>query len=214
MGKKLVIVGAGGHCKSVLDAVLSADEYENIVIVDPSIQIGTIISGCKVVGSDDQLIQLREAGFQYAFISIGSIKDTNIRRKAAENVKKLGFLTPIIIDPSAIVASTATIGEGSYVGKRAVINAYARLGKFCIANTGCVVEHESIVDDFCHISVGSILCGNVKIKQDCFIGSGSVVIQGVNVQKNSVIGAGSVVISDVPGQCTVVGNPARILKKM
>ncbi len=126
--KKLILVGGGGHCKSVLDAALAMHEFDEIVITDPDIPAGTEVMGCKVVGSDEKLPELKKQGYDYAFVTVGSIKSTAVRRKIAENLKTIGFQFPVIIDPSAIVSSTATVGDGTFIGKRAVLNAEIQVG--------------------------------------------------------------------------------------
>ena len=118
---------------------------------------------------------------------------------------------PIIQDLSAIVADSAAVGEGTFIGKNVVINAEARIGRHCIINTGAIIEHECNISDFSHISVGTTLCGKVQIGRNCMIGSRSTVIQCVNVGNSCVVGAGTVVNKDLPDDCTAVGVPARVL---
>ena len=209
LAKRLVLIGAGGHMKSVLDSALRSNEYKEIVITDPRLIPGTEILGCRVVGTDDILKQMKRAGFEYAFVSVGSIKDTSLRRRLADNIEQIGFKIPIIIDPSAIIAESAVIGEGSFVGKGVIVNTDAKIGRYCIINSGSIIEHECCIGDFSHVAVGSTLCGDVFIDNDCLIGSGSVVIQGLRIGKNCIIGANSTVLTDVEDRMKVYG----IIKK-
>ena len=208
---KLVLIGGGGHCKSVLDVALRMNLFEDIVITDPDVKPGTQILGCSVVGSDDRLEQLRQEGFDHAFITVGSVRVDPLREKLVHKVSSLGFMFPIIQDLSAIVADSAAVGEGTFIGKNVVINAEARIGRHCIINTGAIIEHECNISDFSHISVGTTLCGKVQIGRNCMIGSRSTVIQCVNVGNSCVVGAGTVVNKDLPDDCTAVGVPARVL---
>lgn len=194
---KLVLIGGGGHCKSVLDTALKMGEFNDIVITDSNIEKGTSLLGYSVVGNDDCLEQLRQEGFDYAFITVGSVKVNSLRETLANKVALLGFRFPIIQDPSAIVAESARIGEGTFIGKNTVINAAAVVGRHCIINTGAILEHECIVGDFSHISVGTILCGEVTVKDNCMIGAGSTVIQCRSIGNNVIIGANSTVLTDV-----------------
>lgn len=196
-GKKIVLIGGGGHCKSVMDAVLQSDEYDDIVIVDPNLPIGTEIHGCRVIGDDSVLSLLKKQGYEYSFITVGSISDTSLRRKLAEQVESLGFKIPVISDPSAVISKYVEIGAGTFVGKNATINADAVVGKHCIINTGGIIEHECSIGDFTHVSVGSILCGNVHIGSDCFIGAGAVMIQGLTIGENTIVGANSTVLTSL-----------------
>lgn len=211
MKKKLVLIGGGGHCKSVLDTAVRMNCFDEIVITDPNIELGKHIWGHIVVGSDDCLEELYQRGFKYAFITVGSINYNPLRKKIAEKISSLGFVFPVIHDPSALISDTAIIGDGTFIGKNVVINAETIIGKHCIINTNAVIEHECYIGDFSHISVGTILCGAVNIGENCIIGSNSTVIQCLHVGNNSVIGAGSVVITNIPSNCTAVGVPVRII---
>ena len=205
MSKKIVLIGGGGHCKSVLDAALRMGQYTEIVITDPIFEKGTSISGCAVVGDDSVLPELKNIGFEYAFITVGSIADPKLRITLARKAERLDFKIPVIIDPSANVSASASIGEGTFVGKNAVVNADARIGKHCILNTGCIVEHECSVCDFTHVSVGAILCGNTHVGRESFIGAGATVIQGIRIGSQTIIGSNSTVLSDVEDNMKVYG---------
>ena len=191
---RLVLIGGGGHCRSVLDAALRMNAFQEIVILDPRLPVGSMIMGCTVVGNDDKLPELREKGFDNAFITVGSIGDTSLRRKLAEKANLYGFTYPCIIDPSAIVSEFANIEPGVFVGKNAVINAGAKIGKHAIINSVAIVEHDCRVGSFTHVAVGATVCGGCTIEEDAFIGAGATLIQGLNVKKNRFIKAGEVVI--------------------
>lgn len=210
MDRKLVLIGGGGHCKSVLDAALKSNEYAEIVITDPIIQTGTSILGCEVIGKDDRLPVLKSQGFLEAFITVGSIKGARLREKLVEIAHVHGFIFPVIIDPSASVSEYVQIGEGTFVGKNAVINADVHIGKHCIINTGTIIEHECMIGDFVHVAVGAILCGNVRVGAGSFIGAGSTIIQGISIGNESVIGVNSTVLTDVKDKAKAYG----IVKKM
>ena len=195
--KKIVLVGGGGHCRSVLDSLLMTKQYDEIVITDAEMQPGSKILGCRVAGTDSSLPLLRENGFEYAFISVGSIQSCELRKRLASVLSELGFRIPVITDPIACVSGYASVGQGTFVGKNAVINAGAVVGEHCIINTGSIVEHECEIGSFSHISVGSILCGGCRVGYETFIGAGSTVIQGKVLGNRVVIGVNSTVLSDV-----------------
>lgn len=205
MDKKLVLVGGGGHCKSVLDTALRTGEYSEIVITDPVLVKGTMLFGCRVVGDDKMLPALRRQGFRNAFITVGSIQNTELREFLADKAAEAGFEFPVIKDVSAIVSDYAQVGGGTFIGRNVVINADAQIGRHCILNTGCIIEHECRIEDFAHISVGAILCGSVSVHRGSFIGAGSTVIQGISVGENSVVGANSTVLGNVKDKQIVSG---------
>ncbi len=205
--RKLVLIGGGGHCRSVLDAALRSNCFDEIVITDTQLKIGGKILGCTIAATDAELPKLKAGGFDFAFVSIGSIKSTKLREHLADQAEQLGFRFPVIIDPSATVSANAVIAEGTFVGKHAVINAGASIGKHCIINTGAIVEHDCSIGDFTHVSVGAILCGAVHVGKSAFIGAGSTIIQEVRIGAKTVIGANSTVIRNVSDGQTLYGLP-------
>lgn len=212
MENKLVLIGGGGHCKSVLDAALRSTRFSEIAIVDPALPTGTLVLSCRVAGNDDILPTLRGQGFGNAFITVGSIEDTLLRRKLANKATAMGFRFPVIADPSATVSKSAVVGEGTFIGKNVVVNADAVIGNHCILNTGSIVEHECTVGDFSHISIGAVLCGCVYIGKGAFIGAGALVKQGMQIGDQSLIGIGSVVLEDIPSGVKAYGSPCRVIK--
>lgn len=197
MVNKLVLIGGGGHCKSVIDVALQMGIFSDIVITDPVLPAGTEILGCSVVGTDECLNRLYDSGYRYAFITVGSVGCNVLRGKLADKVASIGFDFPVIIDPSAKVSELASVGAGSFIGKNAIVNVDAEIGKHCIINTGAIIEHECVVNDFVHISVGCILCGGVSIGRNSFIGAGSTIIQCKSIGVNAVIGANSTVLTNI-----------------
>lgn len=203
---KLVLVGGGGHCKSVLDAAIRANYFSEIVITDCSIPVNTKILGCKVVGNDEVLPKLFEKGFKWAFITIGSIKATDIRRSVFLKTQKIGFCFPTIIDPSAVVSASALIGKGVYIGKNTIVNADVVINDMVIINTAAIIEHDCKIGDFTHIAVGATVCGGTEIESDVFVGANATIVQGVKIGMKSVVGAGSIVLDNVPEYSRVVGT--------
>ena len=197
--KRLVLLGGGGHCSSVLDAAQRMGMFDEIVITDCDMVAGTEFMGSRVVGTDDALLQLFQDGIRMAFISMGSIKSTKLRKLLYRRAMDMGFDFPNIIDPSALVSEYAMLGKGIFVGKNSVINAGARVGDMAIINTGAIVEHGSSIGSFSHISVDS------KIGNSVFVGANAAIIQGVKVGANSIVGAGSIVLKDAVPDSRIIG---------
>lgn len=203
--KGIVLIGGGGHCKSVLDSVLKAKNFLSVVITDQDALIPKSILNCSIVGNDSRLCDLFQDGYTNAALTVGSLESTKIRRGIYDRVKNIGFIFPSLVDVSASVSDFSRIGQGTYVGKQAVINADADVGEFVIVNTSAVIEHDCKIGDFSHIAVGAVVCGGADIGRDVFIGAHATVIQGVKVGMNSSIGAGSIVLADVPENRRVLG---------
>lgn len=214
MKRGLVLIGGGGHCKSVVDAIpLSVKEkYDEIVLTDPALPVDSLIAKIRVAGSDEALENLFKNGFRDAFITIGSIKDTKIRRQVRRKLQMIGFNLINIIDDRAVVSHSARLGKGIFIGKGAVVNVDSVIEDCAIINTNATVEHGCHVGAFTHVSVGAIMCGNVHAGADVFIGPGAVVAQGITVGDGGIIGAGAVVLVDVPAGCISVGVPAELIE--
>ena len=209
MKRKLLLIGGGGHCRSVLDSVLSLSIYDEIGIVDYD---KTPIADIPVVGQDEDLPKLKENGWTDAFITVGSVGNTVLRRRLYKLVTETGFALPVIIDPTAVVAKDVSIGKGCYVGKGAIINAGTCIDEAAIINTGVVVEHECKIGEFAHISPGTVLCGQVIVGEQTHIGAGTIIRQQIQIGSYTLIGAGSVVLSDIPERVKALGNPCKVVE--
>ncbi len=209
--RKLLLLGGGGHCRSVIDSILSItpNPFDEIGIIDYS---DCHYCGIHVVGKDEDLRDLYKRGWTDALITVGSIGNTSIRRKLYRLIKDIGYKVPTIIDPTAIIASYSSIEDGAFIGKGAIVNTNTTLGSCCIINTGAVIEHDCQIGAFSHISPGAVLCGEVIIGSDCHIGVGSVIKQQVVIGNNALIGAGSVVLKDLPERIVAYGNPCRVIE--
>jgi len=207
---KMILIGGGGHCKSIIDSV-DRTEFEIIGVLDKKENVGKNILDVKVIG-DDTLAEtlIREEHVTYAFISVGSIGDVSIRKKLYEYIVGLGYHIPNIIDPSAIVSKNVLLGEGTYIGKGAIVNAYSVIGNMCIINTGVVVEHDCNIQDYVHLAPASALCGGVTVGEKTHIGANSVILQNIKIGTQVMIGAGSVVTHDVTDHVTGFGCPFKI----
>lgn len=185
--KDLILLGGGGHCKSVIDVAESAG-YTILGIFDKPELVGTNVLGYEVIGTDDDIPKyIDKAKF---VITVGQIKSPVIRQKLASLVNMAGGKLVTIIANDAHVSKYSEIGEGTVVMHKAVVNAGAKIGRNCIINTMANIEHDCEIGDFCHISTGALVNGDCKIGDKTFIGSGAVVVNGVIVESNSFIKAG------------------------
>ncbi|MBQ3718551.1 MAG: acetyltransferase [Methanomicrobium sp.] len=206
---KLVLVGGGGHCRSVLSSI-DRSKYADIVIVDSKENLGKDVDGVPIAGTDDDLAKLHDEGYCEAFITVGSVSSNPKRRRIYESLEKIGFSFPSFIDPSAAVADSAVIEEGVFVGKNAVINAGSRIGKFSIINTGAIADHDCNIGSFVHLSPGVVLSGTVTVGDNTHVGTGTCVKQCAKIGENTTVGMGSVVITDIPSNCVAYGVPCKV----
>ena len=211
MENPLLIVGAGGHCKSVLDAI-PRDAYGNITLSDLPLRVGLCVMGIPITATDDDWERIYKAGGRYAFIAVGSVGDTSKRIRIYQRLKQIGFSLPVIVDPTAVISESAVLTPGIFVGKKAVINAQARIGECAIINTAAVIEHDCVLGEFVHVAPGACLAGNVEVGPKAHIGIGAVVVEGVRIGAEAVLGAGAVATHNIPAGCIAVGVPARPIK--
>lgn len=207
--KPLILVGGGGHCKSVIDVAESAG-YTILGILDKPEEVGKQVLAYKVIGTDDDIPQyVDKAEF---VITVGQIKSCEIRHKIADRIEKAGGKMATIIASDATVSKYATIGEGTVILHKCVVNADARIGKNCIINTMANIEHEVEIGDFCHISTGAMVNGMTKLGSDIFVGSGTVLHNCIAIGTGAVISAGSVVSGNVNEPGIYAGSPAVRIK--
>jgi sugar O-acyltransferase (sialic acid O-acetyltransferase NeuD family) len=190
MKEKIVLIGGGGHCHSVIDVIELTNKYEIIGIVDTKENIGKQVLDYKVIACDDDLETIFQT-CKNAVITVGQIKSNQIRVKLFEKLTKIGFNLPIIISPLAYVSKHSSIDEGTIIMHHVFINANVKIGKNCIINSKALIEHDVVVEDNCHISTASVLNGGVIVKENTFFGSNATSKQ--NIEIDGFIKAGSLV---------------------
>lgn len=188
--EKIVLIGGGGHCHSVIDVIEQENKYEIIGIVDKKELIGTKVLNYDIIGCDDDLPKIFKI-CQNAVISVGQIQSSLAREKLFKLAKKIGFSLPIIISPLAYVSKYAKIKEGTVIMHHVLVNANAAIGENCIINTKALIEHDSIIEDNCHISTASVINGGVNVKNGTFYGSNATSKEYIEVV--GFIKAGSLV---------------------
>lgn len=204
----LYLIGAGGHGKVVLDALLmNGISIESLCVRDsnPAIQpvdfLGVVVNVPAVV---------TEIRNHYFHVSIGNCRT---RMRLYHEILAVGGVPHSVMHPRSCVARSASIGAGSFVAAMGIVGPSARVGPGCIVNHGAVVDHDCVVGDFCHIAPNATLGGGVQIGDGVLIGSGANLLPGIRIGENAVIGAGAVVTRDVRAGDVCVGTPARKIKE-
>ncbi len=210
---KILLIGAGGHCRVVLDTLFLLKNYQVTGIIDRQDKMGQNLFGVPVVGTDDKLKAFREKGIKYCFITVGSVGDPALRVALGRKVIKMGFQCPNIISPAAVVSKFAEMGTGNFVAPGVVIGPGTVLGNNCIINTGVVVDHDCRLGDYVHLAPGVTISGGVKIGDHSHVGTGACVIQGITIGTDVLIGAGSVVVGNIGNKIIAYGNPCRKVRK-
>lgn len=201
--KKLIIVGAGGYAKSVLDSVDHMN-FQMVGFLDDIKPKGEEHQGFPILGNTIDCI-VNPEDYVY-FVAIGN----NAKRKIWFDKLKERKLSLInVIDKSALVSQAATIGEGNFIGKLAILNHGSSVGDNCVINTRALVEHGCHIKDHVNISTNATLNGDVICEDGSFVGSGTVINGQLTIGTWALVGSGAVVIKDVKPHTTVVGVPAK-----
>jgi sugar O-acyltransferase (sialic acid O-acetyltransferase NeuD family) len=195
MGGKLLLAGAGGHCKSVLDSI-DSNNYDDVVTIDSE--------------HDYQAGNYFEKGYRDAVIAIGSVGNPVKRIAEYKALKALGFGFPVVIDGTAIVSKDVVLEEGVFIGKGAIVNIGVKVGAFAIINSGAIVEHNCEIGRFVHIAPGVSMSGDVHIGDNSHIGTGASIIQGLHIGHDTIIGVGSVVVSNIGDNAKAYGVPCKV----
>jgi len=206
--KKLILVGGGGHCKSVIDVAESVG-FQIQGILDIPENVGKKVLDYSIIGTDDQIPDY--VNYAVFIVTVGHIKDAALRIKLHQKIVDAGGTLATIIASTAHVSKYAQIGEGSVIMHHAVVNADAIIGSGCIINTFANIEHDAKIGDYCHISTGAMINGNCVVGNETFFGSQSVMVNGLEITSGCVIGAGSLVRKNAIQKGVYSGNPA-ILK--
>lgn len=202
----VILLGAGGHAKVVIEILRAAGETV-AGLLDADSTPREVLSA-PVIGDDGQLPQLYAAGHRRAFVALGA---NGLRRRLAGDLQSLGFELVNAISPAAKVSPSARLGRGVAIMPGAVVNAQAQIGDCAIINSGAVVEHDCRVGAGAHIGPGAVLAGSCQVGEEALVGAGACVIPDRKIGAGAVIGAGASVTRDVSDGLRVGGTPARPL---
>jgi sugar O-acyltransferase (sialic acid O-acetyltransferase NeuD family) len=201
---RIAIVGAGGHGKVVLDAVLSAGDQIVAGIVDDNTElIGARLFNFPIVGSVKDLNDVD--GY------IVAIGNNRIRKEKYDYYLQAGYKPVTVIHPTAIISPRTSVGRGVAIFANVVVNPDAVIGDNTVLYTSCTIDHECNISQHSYVSPGCNICGRANIKTGAMIGAGAVILPGLSIGEWAIVGAGAVVTDHVPDNVTVVGVPARLV---
>lgn len=194
----MLLYGAGGHGRVVQSCLTDLHESVDAIFDDDPAtwNRGKACPYTPEVGSSFRI-----------FIAIGN----NHQRRTIAGLVKHRVAEPVV-HPSSLVAQNVSIGLGSIILHRAIVQTGVTIGQHVIVNTGAIVEHDGFIGNFAHIAPGAVLCGGVQVGEETLIGAGSIVVPGIKIGNHCLIKAGSVVTRNVPDHATIGGNPGLILQ--
>lgn len=189
MIQKLILIGCGGHSKSIIDVIESSNEFKIEGLIGLDHELGKTVCGYRVIGTDKNLSNIRN-NCSFAFIALGKIGKSENRKRIKIILDNFKFSYPKIKSSGSYISKNAYFGEGTSIGHGVVINAGANIGNHCIINSNSLIEHDVKIGNFTHVSTGALINGNVEIGENSFIGSGAIIRENLKIPNNSIISAG------------------------
>lgn len=211
--QKVVILGAGGFAREVLDIFMAQNaiskQYDILGFIDENpTKRGETLNGLPVLGTFDWFSTVDKETIRV----ICGVGNTQSRKKMVAKASEIGLKFCNIIHPTAVLTTFVSLGKGVVITAGSIFTNNIKIGNHVHINLDCTIGHDSIIEDFCTIAPGVHISGNVHIKEGCDIGTGAVIIQGITIGEWSIAGAGCVITKDIPPNVTVVGVPAKIIK--
>jgi sugar O-acyltransferase (sialic acid O-acetyltransferase NeuD family) len=213
MAQDIVILGAGGHAREVLDIVEACidngSEYvvKGYIVESAHGTAGLMINDKSILGDFSWFDRHGENIAVVCGVGAPSLKFRLVQKTGAWNMP---FIS--IIHPSAMLTKRVRIGQGVVVAAGCVLTNNIRLGDHVHINIACTVSHDVEINDFVTIAPGVHISGNVVIGTGAYIGTGATIVEKINIGEWSVVGAGSTVVDDVPPNSTIVGVPGKVIK--
>lgn len=203
---RLALIGGGGHALSLLE-ILPGDMMV-AGYVDFRDVPGMTLSR---LGDDQSFVESASKDLA-VLITMVSGKSCSLSARARLIRMYEGYVSPVIVASTAVVAGDVAMGDGTAVFHRAVVNAGTSLGRHCIVNTGAIVEHGCTLGDNVFVGPGAVVCGGVTIGDNVYIGANATLRPGVKVCSDAIIGLGAAVVTDIVEPGTYVDIPARKIK--
>ncbi len=204
----VVVFGAGGHAKVILDILAQQKRYKAVAVIDPAgraLDGGTTLLGVPVLKTLPKRISR----------GIVAIGDNWLRSKVVGDILRELPLFEFVsaVHPSAVLANDIEPGAGTVIMAGACINLMSRIGSHCIVNTRAVVDHDCVLGDFSSLAPGVTLGGGVQIGQFAALGVGAACAHGLSIGGHAVVGVGAAIVRNVPANVVAFGVPCRVVRK-
>lgn len=206
MNKPIILIGDGGHA-GVLAEILLSQNREILGYTSPE-QKGDFY-GLEYLG-DDRVITADYSPYEVDLVlGLGTVTVSAHRKRIFNAFKASGYRFSHVIHSSAIISSTAKLGEGVQIMAGVILQAMVEIEDNAIINTGTIIDHDCRIGKHVHIATGTSISGGVQIGESCHIGTGTSIIQGIGIGDETLVGAGSVVVKDIGSRKKVYGVPAK-----
>lgn len=211
--KPLLMIGSSGHASVVTDIIEQQRIYELVGFVEDFKAPGDDFIGYPILNNLDHLEEIIASTHSASlFVAIG---DNCKRAQVVETINSRRLHVPFatVVHPSAQIARTATIGEGTVIAAGVVISSLASAGRFCIIGARTSLGHHSRLQDFSSLAPGATVGAHVEVGECSAISLGATVIEKIRIGKNTVIGAGATVVNNIGSNVVAYGVPATVRRK-
>ncbi|WP_227762469.1 acetyltransferase [Zhaonella formicivorans] len=210
MSLPVIVLGAGGHAKVLID-ILRLRGIKILCLIDPKLAtFSNTLNGIRLIDNEDEVLRYQPDEVRLVN-GLGSVSDTTKRTHLFQKLKNLGYSFASLIHPSAIIASDVKLAEGVQIMAGAIIQAGSNVGQNAIINTKASIDHDCVIGNHVHIAPGVTLSGGVTVGDRAHIGTGATIIQNVRIGQSSIVGAGALVLKDVPEGAKVLGVAAKVV---
>lgn len=180
---KIFIVGAGGHGRSVAEAIQLGNDYKIIGFFDDIWPKKTELWGVPIYNNTKQLALYRDLA-DWVVVAIGNNK---IRHELMCKLSADGFKLATIVHPAAMVSPSAILGSGCVVMAGAIIGTESTLGTGVIINAGANVDHHCYVNNYGHLGVNACMAGGSILGEEAWLQAGAAIGYGVQVPAGKVV---------------------------
>ena len=207
----IVVYGAGGHARSVIEAIEAEGRWRIVGLVDEDPgRVGDHVLGYEVLGTPDLLPALRSDGVSGGFPALGNNEH---RLRAARELCAAELDLVDVVHPTALVMKHAAVGAGSFLYAYSVVGPECRLGHAAIVSAHVTVGHQSHLGDAVHLEPGARVGGGCRIGDRCTFGTGAVVYARTTIGHDVQVWANAVVTRDAPDGAALSGLPARVVAR-
>ncbi len=209
MAEDIIIYGSGGMAREVVDVI------EDINRIKPSWRIlgylddikgncGETVNGYKIIGTGDML-----RGLERPVNVVIAISNPEAKERIFNRIKGCPLWFPVLIHPSARVARSAVIGEGSIIGVDCIVSVNVDIGRHVFLNMRTVVGHDTVIRNYCSCLVNCVIAGDVTVDESSLLGSGCIIMEKCRLGKKVRVGMGSIVTGDVQDNHVIMSRPSK-----
>ena len=207
--EEIIVYGSGGMAREVVELIEDINKINptwNILgyLDDIKGDCGEVVNGYKILGDGNML--KKQDHPVYVVLAVGN---PDAKEKIYKNIKDLNLVFPVLIHPTARIAHSAIIGEGSIIGIDCIVSVNVNIGKHVFLNMRTVVGHDTVISDFCSCLVNCVIAGDVAIDERALLGSGCIIMEKTHIGRKARVGMGSIVSCDVQDNHVVMSRPAK-----